>query len=128
MIIFPNSQIRQEFGLLHPDLLKILYWLSGWVELNTNAGAITLTHLIRTQSEQDEIYGADPEYQLKPWKSVHQFGRGADISLSDFIFERDNVEAIIATINSNWRYRTPGKQTALIHQVGNMGMHMHIQV
>jgi len=40
---------------------------------------LVVTELIRTDAEQDSIYGDDPEYQADPWKSYHQFKRAADL-------------------------------------------------
>lgn len=128
MIKFKTPALRSQFNLLHPGLKHILYWLSGWVEINTSAKRIIVTDLIRSQEEQDEIYGNDPRYGEKPWKSVHQFGRGADISVHRFITDGDDADEICREIEQEFPYGDGRHQSAIHHQVGNRGKHIHIQV
>lgn len=128
MLIFRASRLRREFGDLHPALLKILYWLSGWAEMNTSAKNIEITHLLRTQAEQDGIYEDNDDYRLNPWKSVHQFNRGADISVRSFIDQGDDPELICRLINAEFPYGDGIHLTALFHQMGDRGKHIHLQV
>ena len=128
MLIFRESKLRKEFDQLHPALQKILYWLSGWAERNTSAKNIEITHLFRTQAEQDDIYGDNDDYRLHPWKSVHQYSRGADISVRSFRAQGDDPELICSLINTEFPYGDGKHRTALYHQVGNRGKHIHLQV
>ena len=128
MIEFRTAALRPQFNLLHPGLKKILYWLSGWVEINTSAKRIIITELLRTQEEQDEIYSANSDYPEKPWKSVHQFGRGADISVHGFLSNGDDIEDICREIEREFPYGDGRHRSAIHHQAGKRGKHIHIQV
>lgn len=84
----------------------------------------TITGVMRTQEEQDFIYRANPAYQVKPWMSVHQIGRGVDIRCNDMT--EAEITDVVEVLN-RIPYRTPGKSTAIRHNVG-AGDHIHIQV
>ena len=87
---------------------------------------LTITDLIRTQEEQDRIYGDSENYQINPWPSVHQFGRGADLRVRDFTKEQiDKLTTFfnLITYDSN----RSNKKTCLVHNVGQ-GLHFHIQI
>jgi len=121
MIKFKNPALKNEFENLHPHLRKILFWLAGYAEYHWDM-PVVITELFRTQAEQEAIYGAGTEK-----KSVHQYGRGADIS----VVPMNGVvppEEIAEKINANFPYSKLGLNTALYHEVGNRGKHIHIQV
>ena len=114
--------LQTEFGKLDNRLQIILYTLAGYTYYNFGKGII-LTELLRTQEEQDKIYSESEEYKQRPWKSVHQFGRGADVSIKYFTAEE--IENIVRFLNDNFLY-VGAVHTALVHNVG-YGMHLHIQ-
>ncbi len=122
MIKFTKDNLKDEFDRLHPHLLKIIFWLAGFSIYRWNI-PITVTHLFRSQAEQEAIYGKGTDK-----KSVHQFGRGADISVKDFLANGIEPEVIADAVNRNFPYAKPGFKTALYHSFGNHGRHLHIQV
>jgi hypothetical protein len=73
---------------------------------------------------QDEYYKNDPAYQKKPWTSVHEVGRGADVSLKFFTPEEINL--IYRFINTHFVYNNK-LSVALVHDVG-LGSHLHLQI
>ena len=86
---------------------------------------LTITDLIRTQAEQDEIYKDNERYKIKPWPSVHQYGRGVDLRTRDFTQnEIDKLEAFFNTFT--YDANRPNKKTCLVHDVGK-GKHFHVQ-
>lgn len=113
--------MEKEFDELDSRLRIILFALEGYLKHKYNTSLI-ITHLWRSQKEQDEIYKNDPEYQKRPFKSVHQYYRGADISISTV-----SGKKIANWLNVNFFY-APGKPTALVHTVASWGIHLHIQV
>ena len=125
---FKTHDVQAQFlsPLLDSRLVVILYSLAGFVYFSYGK-SLTLTELIRTQAEQDAIYGNDPAYQQTPWKSVHQFGRGADISI--FYFTPEEQKEILKFLNTNYIYAVGSThETGLIHEVGTYGLHLHLQV
>jgi len=128
MIEFKTKRQAEEFRYLHPGLQKILYWLSGWTEMNTAAKQITITGLIRTQEEQNAIYADNVLFRESPWPSVHQFGRGADISVLGFLSSGDDPASICVEVNREFLYGDGRHSTAIYHEVNRHGKHIHIQV
>jgi len=122
MIKFTKDNLKQEFEILNPRLQNILFWLDGFLSYRWNL-PLTLTHLLRTQAQQEAIYGKGTLN-----KSVHQFGRGADISVKEFIAQEIDPAVIAEEVNRNFPYAKPGFKTALYHSVGDHGRHLHIQV
>jgi hypothetical protein len=123
MIEFKYPRLADEFHRLHPNLKKILYWFSGWLEMNSQAKVLRITHLWRSQAEQEALYGSGIAK-----KSVHQFGRGADISVEGFLKAGDEVESIVERVNAEFPYGDHQHRTAIYHQVGDRGWHIHLQV
>lgn len=113
-----------ECGKLDLRLQVIVIWLLGYVEQYFHL-ELVITQIFRSQQEQDEIYKDNENYKVKPWASVHQYWRGVDIRISDFTTEQQKT--ILGLLNNIFSYATPGKFTALIHDVGQ-GKHLHIQV
>ena len=122
MINFVHSRLKDEFSKLHPQLIKILFWLDGFLNYHWRQSLI-ITHLMRTQTEQEEIYGKGTSK-----KSVHQFGRGADISVKDLFANRIAPEILVDAINDAFPYAKPDYKTALYHELDHRGRHIHIQV
>lgn len=104
-------------------LATILYYLDLYTRMKFNK-EIIITDLMRTQKEQDKIYKNNKQYEKKPWKSVHQFGRGADVRVSNF--SKGEIEDILGMLNQ-LPYGDGKHKTALLHDIGN-GKHIHIQV
>ena len=125
VINFKYSKLEAEFRKLNPRLQDILYWLAGWVSMNTTAGCYQITHIYRTQEEQDRIYAHIPVEARE--KSVHQFWRGADISDKNFIRNGDNPAEIVEVINSKFPYSDGEHDTAIWHGYGE-NRHIHLQV
>lgn len=86
---------------------------------------ITITHVLRTQEQQDSFYRDDPVYKVKSWKSVHQFGRGVDIRSMDF--EEHEIKQIVDWVNMSFPYGDGKHATCICHNVGQ-GEHIHLQI
>lgn len=126
-LAFKSDNEKEEFPKIAPHLRAILWELAWFCKRNFDQ-QICVTELLRTQSEQDAIYANNQKYQIKPWKSVHQFGRGADIRTYN-CFSLEEIQKILQFLNSNWVYdpQRPHLKTAIHHDVGS-GAHIHIQV
>ena len=126
MIYYKTKRIEDEFkgdNTIKYELKQVIYMLSLYCELEFGKDVV-ITELYRTQSEQDFYYKDRDTYQRKPWKSVHQFGRGADIRSRNFT--ENQITKIIAFLNLK-TYKSGSKyQTAIYHNIG-MGSHIHIQ-
>ncbi len=87
---------------------------------------IVVTEVFRSQAEQDDIYKNDPNYKIKPWRSVHQDGRGVDLRTNDMTKAMiDDLRDYLNTIP--YDPKRPEKKTCLVHEVDNHGNHFHIQ-
>jgi hypothetical protein len=81
---------------------------------------MVLTHIFRTQKEQEEIYGVG--YKIA---SPHQFNRAADARLTDLGVEKANEVA--KHVNEVFPYGDGMHKTVLVHDVGR-GNHIHFQI
>jgi len=89
MLHFKTTELERQFSQdIHELLRHRLYSLVGMVAYRFRKD-ITVTHLVRTQAQQDEIYKDDKQYMVKKWTSVHQVVpcRGADIRIDGFSAE-----------------------------------------
>ncbi len=121
---FKNIWIEKQLPKIDERLKAMLFFLDYYVTQRYNK-EIMITELIRTQAEQDIIYKDDPKYKKGPkWASVHQYGRGADLRVSEFTL--DEIKDILDLLNKI-PYGDGRHKTALIHNVG-FGDHIHIQV
>jgi len=125
-IHFKTNRQSEEFPLVSPHLRGLVLDVAFYVGRKYGK-PILITDLLRTQEEQDAIYGSNPEYWKKPWRSVHEFGRGCDIRSRDFMAAQ--TAELLRYIASAWPYdpERPEMHTAIIHSAGN-GMHLHLQV
>jgi len=132
MITFPNNlrlagefdrKLELEGARLNERLQALLFSLAGFADYHFGKDVI-ITHILGSQAEQDKIYGSDLQYQKKPWKSVHQFGRGIDVRV--WGFSDKEVAGMLDFVNRNFPYGG-GKPAALVHNVGR-GNHIHVQV
>ena len=117
MILFKTLRIESHWLQVHPDIRKILYWLSGYLQ-QTQGIDVMVTDLIRTREEQRALYPDEPDK-----RSVHEFWRGADIRSEDI----EDPKALESYINYTWPYGKGRIKTAIHHDVGR-GDHIHIQV
>ena len=131
MITFKDDRQKAEWADISGKLKQLIEMLALYMWLKYGR-QIMITELKRTQDEQDDIYGkkADKEtkakYKKKPWKSVHQFDRGADIRTYDW--ERNEVKDALFILNTIvYDKARSRKKTAIHHDLGT-GEHIHIQV
>jgi len=112
---------RSKEAEIHPALYVVVLAAAHWYYQRTGKPAV-LTHLLRTDSEQRRIYPDRTAY-----RSPHEFGRAADLRTA-------GLEPVVARQWEEWINRTfpysgkPGARTALIHQVGALGEHLHVQI
>ncbi len=131
MIRFKHTALQGEFeeapnedgAKLSSGLRLIVFALAGFADYHFGKDVV-ITHILRSQAQQDEFYRENPRYKGKPWKSVHQLGRGIDIRSS--LFNRGEIDRIIGYLNLHFLYGG-GKPTALYHNIGR-GAHLHLQV
>ncbi|HUU29363.1 MAG TPA: hypothetical protein VM123_16290 [archaeon] len=107
--------------LLHPALYVLVLAAAHWHYLRVGQPAV-VTHILRTGNEQRSIYPGSPDR-----RSPHEFGRGADLRTRDLAPEMAGEWE--AWINNTFPYHgKEGALTALLHQIGNRGQHLHLQV
>ncbi len=120
---FKTGRQRDEWQSprLHPALSVIVLAAARWHWLATAEPAV-VTALLRTPAEQRAIYPARPGR-----RSPHEFGRAADIRVTSLADGQD--EAWARWLNDAFAYSgRSGLKTALVHQVGDRGRHLHLQV
>ena len=121
-IRFKTDRLRDEWvgGDLHPALkLKVLA-AAHWHFMQTGVATV-VTSLLRTEEEQRNFYPTQPQK-----RSVHQYGRGADLRTAHISMRAGEWAA---WINQAYPYiGTPGKRTALVHEINGHGQHLHLQV
>jgi hypothetical protein len=123
IIQFKDESISPEFDNINSRLRIIIYALAGYC-WNNFGKPLTITELLRTWAMQDEYYKDDPKYQLSKFMSVHQVGRGADISLK--YYTGPEIEQIKAFL-SHFLYCNGDLRSFLVHDMG-FGAHLHLQV
>jgi len=112
---------RSPGAEIHPALYIVVLAASHWYCQRTGQPAV-LTHLLRTEREQRQIYPDRTAY-----RSPHEFGRATDMRTA-------GLEPVVAREWEDWINRSfpysgkPGARTALFHEVGGLGEHLHIQV
>ena len=123
MILYKTDRIKKEFtsGEISSNLISILYMLSTYCNMEFRK-SIIITDLLRSEKEQYHIYKNNKRFIKKPWMSVHQFGRGADVRSS--CFDKNEIKKIKDFLNCI-TYDDKHK-TAIYHSVG-FGKHFHIQ-
>lgn len=117
---FKDRRLLDEFNDSNPHLQALVLYLGRYAYRQFDT-VLIVTHVHRTQKEQDEIYKDNFAYQKGPWKSVHQFGRGTDIRIRNL--PRGVAVMLCKHINTNWHYGSFGKPTALLER-----NHIHLQV
>ena len=112
---------RSDGSQIHPALYVIVLAAAHWYYRHTGRPAV-LTHLLRTDREQRRIY---PD--RAGFRSPHEFGRAADLRTA-------GLEPSVARQWEDWINRTfpysgkAGAPTALFHEVGALGEHLHVQI
>jgi len=118
--VVDGHQLQEEFNKCDNRLRFIVFALAMYLYYKYKY-CITITSVMRTQKEQDSIYGDNPEYKKQKWQSVHQFGRGIDIRDSDMVDAiKNDAYLFLEQVIYNG-----DKHTALNHNV--QGLHFHIQ-
>lgn len=124
-IQFKNRIIFNQFNLppqnsgLNSKLISLILYSANYFDMILQQPFV-VTGLIRTQSEQDKIYGSLVSYQKAPWKSVHQYGRGCDVRIRNI--QTALINKFVEHINRNFPY-DENRSTALIERD-----HIHMQV
>lgn len=116
---FKNIWIEQQLPKVDERIRIILNFLDFYMQ-SRHELEIMVTELIRTQAEQNKIYGIN--YKKK---SVHQYGRGADIRCFDW--PQNAIDDALFLLNLI-PYGKGNYKTAIYHEIGNNGVHIHIQV
>lgn len=86
---------------------------------------IIITMIYRTQEEQDYLYRNSEKYKKKPFKSPHQFNQAVDIR--SWLYTEGEIEDIVEYLNTKYNDSNYYRWTAKVHEVGNNGIHFHIQ-
>jgi hypothetical protein len=124
-LLFDEPRLIGEFESL-PSRIKKILWYSAALSSDEFNTPLVLTHILRTQEEQNEIYGNNQKYKLNPWKSPHQELRAADARLRDMGVK--NANRLAEEINRIFPYdQVTGIKTVLVHDVGH-GNHIHFQI
>ncbi len=125
-VYFKEQRQAEEFPLVSPHLRGLVLDVAFYAGRRYGK-FILITELLRSQEEQDQIYNNDSRYRRRAWKSVHQFGRGADIRIRNFtaVQQRD----ILDYVTLAWPYdpSRPEFPSVSIHDIG-LGRHLHLQV
>ena len=126
-----NSRLFKEFNELRKnnfDLYSLIRDLESYVNYYFKKDVI-ITMIYRTNEEQDKIYRGSKmgtrEYDVRPWKSPHQFWHSVDIR--SMIFDPEEIKKIEEFININCEETNYYKWTAKNHEVNGGGEHFHIQ-
>jgi hypothetical protein len=120
---FKTGRQRSEWqsSRLHPALGVIVLAAARWHWLAKGEPSV-VTALLRTPDEQRAIYPASPGR-----RSPHEFGRAADLRVTSLA--AGQAQDWAHWLNEAFAYSgRNGLKTALIHEVGGRGQHLHLQV
>lgn len=130
MIRFLHPKLKEEFGKIDRRLRIIILAFAQHLK-EKNQGDVLMTHILRTQEEQDAIYTSDKvdketrdRYIATPWRSTHQDGRAVDVSIRMLDLPEYQEQWLNKHFNYDERDKYP---TAKLHNIGH-GSHLHIQV
>ena len=125
---FKTPRTQNEYVIHLPkhnmDLKNLIEDLNKYTN-KTFKKKVILTMIDRTQAEQDYLYRNSTKYKKKKFKSPHQFWHAVDIR--SFIFTRAEIKRIENYLNKKYNDKNFYRWTAKAHEVGNNGMHFHIQ-
>lgn len=77
-MLYKSKREEAEFYSVDMGLQLMLLFMDAYSQHYFNV-ELYLTGLIRTDDEQDDIYGDDESYQTNPWKSYHQLKMAGDL-------------------------------------------------
>ena len=113
-IQFVSAREEQEFYAVSPRLRALLWEVADFSKRSFDITPV-ITHLVRTQAEQEAIYGVGVKK-----RSPHQDARAAD--LRSRIYAPGQVKDLVTYVNAEFP-RGDGFPTALYHTVGR-GWHL----
>lgn len=119
---FNNDETAKGFNSLTDHMIQVIEFINYYVKAKYNKN-IRITDTHRTQESQDHIYRNNPRYKIKPWPSVHQQGRGVDISIKGYTPAM--IRDIVVTAN---RIKYSDKYKIATHHDVGAGDHLHFQV
>lgn len=108
----------------NPELYDLILDVCQYVKSDI-CKDVVITMINRTQEEQDELYKDSEKYKAKKFYSPHQFGHAADLRSS--IYSKEEIDKIVKYVNDKYNATNFYKPSALYHEVGNNGLHFHIQ-
>jgi hypothetical protein len=123
-----SPRIKKELVLLetkNKELYDLAIDLYKYVRDEFGKDVI-LTMIFRTTEEQEYLYRHSEKYAKKPFKSPHQFFHALDIR--SFIYTKEERDKMVDYLNSKYNKENYYKWTAKVHEVGDNGMHFHIQL
>lgn len=121
-----NPRLQTELTTLKTQnigLYNLLFNLADWVKEQLKKDLV-VTGIFRTPEEQAAIYKNDPKYQMRPFKSPHQFWDAFD--LRDMTFTKDEIPQIVKYLNDTYNSTNRYSWTAMDHNIG-IGWHFHVQ-
>lgn len=122
-----SPRIKRELGDLrtkNKPLLKLILDLYHYVEDNFGKDVV-ITMIYRTDEEQDYLYRHSERYAKRPFKSPHQFYHAIDIR--SWLYTKEEIKQMVDYLNSKYNQDNYYKWTTKVHEVGDNGMHFHIQ-
>lgn len=117
-----STRIKKELVSLREKnrpLFDLIIDLYKWVDREFNKDTV-MTMIYRTQEEQEGIYGLNTKK-----KSPHQFWHAIDIRSR--IYTKEEQDRMVEYMNNKYNKNNYYKWTAKVHEVGEHGMHFHIQ-
>lgn len=130
MIKVKNQDPRLEKELIllrtkNKELHDMLLDANEWLLNNHSIMDLTVTHIFRTQQEQDNFYKNNPKYQVKPFISPHQLWHGVDLSTRTF--GPIIINGLLEYLNAKYNKLNYYKVTVIYHEVDSFGLHFHLQ-
>jgi hypothetical protein len=125
-----TPQLEAEFLRVHPDVSAVLVGLDEWSRAR-NLPEVWVTHVLRTQKEQEEIYWPTlvklhhlseeaARAKARVRFSWHLVACAVDIRNRNYT--GDELQAVMGYLNGRC---TPGPWELLSHDVGR-GSHVHV--
>lgn len=124
---FKSPRIEKEYAKLsteNPELYTLIQDCNDFTYRSFKK-TLTLTMIFRTPEEQDYLYKDSAAYAKRKFKSPHQFWHAVDIR--SFTFTKSEITEIENWLNETYTFNNYYKWTANCHEVGNNGMHFHVQ-
>lgn len=77
-MLFKTDEEKEEFHEIDTGVQHMLLFMDAYSQHHFGV-ELYVTELVRSDEEQDDIYGDDEVYQNHPWKSYHQLKLAADL-------------------------------------------------